>query len=613
MSDTRLVVLKFGGSVLRDEASLGSAVHEIYRWRRDGWRTLAVVSALAGRTDELLARASRLGLDADSRARAALAAGGELESAALLAALLERAGVPAACLPAGLRARGPVSDAVPVAAGIGRLRAALGRLGVVVCPGFIAHDHRGETVLLGRGGSDLTALCLAKALGAKRCILIKDVDGLYDRDPALPGPPAVRYETAGWDDALATDGSIIQHKAIRFAQRHRLGFELGTLNATAWTRIGDHPARAGRPTAHQAPLRVGILGHGTVGGGVARLLAADARRFTLAGVAVRDPSRHELPAPLVGDPLGLAGSDVDVVVEVMGGVDVAREAVAAALRRGVAVVTANKDLLSAHGGELAALADRHGGRLLASAAVGGSVPVLEAIGRPGSAPLVELSGVLNGTANFVLEACEAGSSLAVAIAEARRLGYAEADTARDLDGRDAAAKLCAAAQQAGGPPLAERDVLRQPVVGAALRPGMRQVASMVRDGDSWRAQVCLAPLAPDSLLRRARAAQNVVIIRRDDGSQEILHGGGAGRWPTAESVVGDLWQLLRERASVADEDRPGCRDAGPEEIDGLMSGQNALTTPIEARPPSLSMSKVYSAVTRRLRRDRRLTAIVNDS
>ena len=136
---------------------------------------------------------------------------------------------------------------------------------------------------------------------------------------------------------------------------------------------------------------------------------------------------------------------------------------------------------------------------------------------------------------------------------------------------------------------------------------------MVRDGDSWRAQVRLAPISPGSLLRRARAAQNVVIIRRDDGSQEILHGGGAGRWPTAESVVGDLWQLIRERASVADEDRPGCRDAGPEEIDGLMSGQNALTTPIEARPPSLSMSKVYSAVTRRLRRDRRLTATVNDS
>ncbi|MBK7190559.1 MAG: hypothetical protein IPH86_18285 [bacterium] len=358
---------------------------------------------------------------------------------------------------------------------------------------------------------------------------------------------------------------------------------------------------------------MGILGHGTVGGGVARLLAADARRFTLVGVAVRDPSRHGLPAPLVGDPLGLAGSDVDVVVEVMGGVDVAREAVATALRRGVAVVTANKDLLSAHGGELAALADRHGGRLLASAAVGGSVPVLEAIGRPGSAPLVELSGVLNGTANFVLEACEAGSSLAVAISEARRLGYAEADTARDLDGRDAAAKLCAAALQAGGPPLAERDVLRQPIVGSALRPGMRQVASMVRDGASWRAQVCLAPISPDSPLRRARAAQNVVIIRRDDGSQEILHGGGAGRWPTAESVVGDLWQLIRERASTADEVRPGCMAAGPDGVDWRKSRQKALTTPIEARPVSLSMSKVYSAVTRRLRRVSRLTAAVNDS
>ena len=85
MNNAPLIILKFGGSVLRDEASLGGAVHEVYRWRRDGWRVVAVVSALAGRTDELLARANRLGLDEQSHARAEMAAGGERESAALLA------------------------------------------------------------------------------------------------------------------------------------------------------------------------------------------------------------------------------------------------------------------------------------------------------------------------------------------------------------------------------------------------------------------------------------------------------------------------------------------------------------------------------------------------
>lgn len=550
MSYPGLVVLKFGGSVLRDEESLADAVHEVYRWRREGWRVLAVVSALAGRTDELLARADRLGLPAGSHARAAIAGGGEQESAALLAALVERAGVPCACLPAGIRARGPASDGRPAGVRTGRLRAALDRHGVVVCPGYVARDARGEAMLLGRGGSDLTALCLAHALGAARCILVKDVDGLYDRDPAQPGGGARRYLDAGWDDALATDGSIIQHKAVRFARAHGVGFELGTLNATAWTRIGAHATRlapAGTG-ARSRPLRVALLGHGSVGGGVARLLAAQPGRFRLVGIAVHDPAGHAgAPAAVTGDALALAGGDIDVVVELAGGTGVARAAVEAALRRGLPVVTANKDLLASHGAQLFDLARRHGGRLLASAAVGGSVPVLEALARPGAAPVVSLAGVLNGTANFVLERSERGDDLAGALAEARRLGLAEADPRRDLDGRDAAAKLCAVALASGdGPPLREEDVRREPITASALRPGLRQVAALERHGDAWRARVRLEAPASTSPFLRTTGAGNAVRLCRADGSIEWLRGAGAGRWPTAEAVMADLWQLARE-------------------------------------------------------------------
>lgn len=585
MSDPGLVILKFGGSVLRDEASLGGAVHEVYRWRRDGRRVLAVVSALAGRTDELLARASRLGLGAASRARAALAAGGELESAALLAALLERSGVPAACLPAGIVAHGPGHDATPVATRTRLLRDALARLGVVVCPGYIAADTRGETVLLGRGGSDLTALCLAQALGAGRCILVKDVDGLYDRDPALAGPAARRYLAAGWDDALATDGSIIQHKAVRFAQRHRLGFELGALNATGWTRIGAERARTCPAAARPVPLRVAVLGHGVVGGGVARLLADDPARFTLVGVAARDPGRHRAPVPVCARPHDLLRDDIDAVVEVMGGTGQAFAVVAAALERGLSVVTANKDLMAAHGARLQALAAAHGGRLLASAAVGGALPVLESLARPGAAPLAALTGVLNGTANYVLEQLDAGRSLGSALAEARRLGFAEADPSRDLDGRDAAAKLCTAALACGAR-LREDDVEREPLTEGGWRPGLRQVATLRQRRGSWRASVRLVRPAPRSALGRAEGGQNIVVIRRQDGSIETLRGAGAGRWPTAEAVFGDLWQLARGTNEAA----PGPW-AGPGAANGQgQATQNALTTPSAARPVEASLS-----------------------
>src|SRR5688572_18183248 len=282
MPGNRLIVLKFGGSVLRDESTLRLAVHEIYRWRRRGWRVAAVVSAFAGRTDELLRRATGRpqadpclndtlvhhrsrrrpgrGLThqnandpwhadtADPHATAALVATGELHSAGLLGLHLDRAGIRAAVLwpmSFDLTAQGPPLDADPVSLDRGRLERALRQHGVVVIPGYVAQDAEGRPVALGRGGSDLTALFIAQALCAEKCRLVKDVDGLYDRDPSLAAPLAAcppvsgglrdrtgggaasgtagdcphRYATATFADALATDGSIIQHKAVRFAER----------------------------------------------------------------------------------------------------------------------------------------------------------------------------------------------------------------------------------------------------------------------------------------------------------------------------------------------------------------------------------------------------------
>jgi homoserine dehydrogenase len=257
MRGSPLIVLKFGGSVLIDESTLRLAVHEIYRWRRQNHRVVAVVSALAGVTDELLRRCARVGGPPAPASVAALVSTGELQSAALLALHLGRAGLSATVLTPGaitLVAIGPALDASPIDVNAAPLERALARDGVVVIPGYVAQDADGRTCVLGRGGSDLTALFLAHRLQADCCRLVKDVDGLYERDPAEPGPPPRRYAVASWSDALATDGTIVQHKAVRFAAAYALEFELGRLNDGVPTRIGPgptafHPATRGTAVA----------------------------------------------------------------------------------------------------------------------------------------------------------------------------------------------------------------------------------------------------------------------------------------------------------------------------------------------------------------------------
>jgi homoserine dehydrogenase len=255
-----LTVLKFGGSVLRDEADLGTAVQEVRRWLGAGGRVVAVVSAFDGTTDRLLtqARGYVANAESDAAATALLLATGELTTASLLTLALHREGVGAAVLnPAAidLRTDGRGVDANPVRVDADAIRRALASTPVVVVPGFIGVDDARQFTLLGRGGSDLTALFLAHELGAGRCRLIKDVDGLYDRDPAVHGRLARKYETLPWDGALTLDGRIIQHKAIRFARDRRLAFEVGAFGRENATSVGEVDARfaKGWTDSQQAP------------------------------------------------------------------------------------------------------------------------------------------------------------------------------------------------------------------------------------------------------------------------------------------------------------------------------------------------------------------------
>jgi homoserine dehydrogenase len=564
MPGERVIVLKFGGSVLADESSLESVVHEIYRWRRDGWQVVAVVSAFAGTTDRLIARAGELCPEAERETLAALVSLGEYESAAALIAVLDRAGTPATLLmpgAIGLQADGPADDASPVGLDTDTLRAALRRTGVAVVPGFIGHGPTGQPVVLGRGGSDLTAISIAARLGA-RCRLVKDVDALYEHDPKKPGPRPRRFAVANYADELKLDPSVIQHKAVRFAQSLGLAFELTGLNGTNPTVISAQPTRFAPFPEPSSTLRVALLGFGAVGQGVFHHLSR-LPGVEVTAVALRDPEKaREINPPtsiITTDPVAAASSGVDLVIEVIGGTTIAGDAVEAALRSGAHVVTANKALLADRWAQLHTLAKTNGVTLTGSASVGGGVPMLEALTSREGHAVRAVRGVLNGTTNFVLSQIAKGVTASEAIEDAQRRGYAEADPSGDIDGHDAANKLCVIARTLGvalTPDAVARDVFTPANLQAAAELGspdavVRQIASIDLDRPAQTA-VQLVAVEPGDPLFDVPGERNACVVTWDDGFVQPVRGRGAGRWPTSESVLADVLCLLRQQAEQAE-------------------------------------------------------------
>jgi homoserine dehydrogenase len=553
----RVIVVKLGGSVLTDREALRRAVHEIYRWYREGWRVVAVPSALAGETDRRLREAHQTSTRASANAVASAIALGETESAAALGLALDRAGVPARVLSPGaieFRADGPPLDATPRSVRTGPIERALDA-GVCIVPGFLAIGPTGETVTLGRGGSDLSALFLAHRLGADRCRLVKDVDGLYERDPALPGPRPRRFASIAWDEALQLDGSIVQHKAIRFARDHGLAFEVGPFNGRVATVVGPERSVFDADADSGDPVRIALLGLGTVGAGVYHLLSALPGAEVVA-VAVRDAAKAHAagidPDIVTADPVDAATRGAAIVIEALGGTDTAREVIAAALESGAHVVTANKAVIAAHGPALASLAASRGSRVIASASVGGSVPVLERIRFAEGPRPIGVRGVLNATTNFVLDRVRCGDALHDAIAAAQRAGLAEADPTRDLDGRDAADKLVVLARLLGHDGLSTVSIPRDPLsadrIGCATVDGRiaRQVATLDLRKGSPTAAVRIVGVSPGDPLFDVPGEHNAIAISWDDGTESVVRGRGAGRWATAESVVGDVLELIRD-------------------------------------------------------------------
>ena len=321
---------------------------------------------------------------------------------------------------------------------------------------------------------------------------------------------------------------------------------------------------------------IGIAGFGTVGGGVLSILKKHAgdiearlgARIVVRRVAVRDVEKEravELPRSLVTTRLADLVEDpsVQVVVELIGGVDVAFDLVSAALQRGKHVVTANKALLAARGDEIFRMARSKGVDIYYEGAVCGGVPVIRTLREALASDRINaLHGIVNGTTNFILtEMAERGTTLAAALAEAQRLGFAEADPTLDVSGGDAAQKLCVLAQLAFGARLAPAEVLTEGIM--ALTPedfrwgkefgyALKLLAVARRcpleagaTREAIEARVHPSFIPQGSLLAGVRGAMNAVVLQSEALGSSMLYGQGAGSMPTGSAVVSDIIDLTR--------------------------------------------------------------------
>ena len=288
-------------------------------------------------------------------------------------------------------------------------------------------------------------------------------------------------------------------------------------------------------------LRIGLIGWGTVGSAAGELIADGPLPLTLACVAVRNRERDGLPkdVPIVGPEEAL---DVDIVVELAGGVDGPRAWARAALDRGTPYVTANKALLATHGAELAELARRRSAALLASASVGGGTPMIETTAHmAATGGIARLRGVVNATTTFILSAMGRGETYDDALADAQASGYAEADPSFDVDGHDAAQKLAILASVAWGRWRPESDVTTAGIVGHPVGGG--EVVRLVADAtpDTLAVPKLLDVADP---LAVTEGVESMLEIATRDGATVRVSGPGAGGRATAGAVYADLGRLV---------------------------------------------------------------------
>ncbi|MFN9630281.1 MAG: homoserine dehydrogenase [Cyanobacteriota bacterium] len=324
-------------------------------------------------------------------------------------------------------------------------------------------------------------------------------------------------------------------------------------------------------------IGVGLLGLGTVGAGVAGILATPEGRHPLVGqlalrrVAVRDPSRPRSvavdPALLCADPEAVVDDPaVEIVVEVMGGLEPARSLILRAIAAGKPVVTANKAVIARHGEEIAAAAAQRGVYVLIEAAVGGGIPIIEPLKQSlGGNRIQRVSGIINGTTNYILtRMAEEGAAYGAVLADAQRLGYAEADPAADVEGHDAADKIAILAGLAFGGPvpraaiatqgidrLEARDVTYAAQLGYVVKllavaervDGLVGAEALPDGALPLDVRVHPTLLPRQHPLAGVHGVNNAILVEGDPVGQVMFFGPGAGAGPTASAVVADILNI----------------------------------------------------------------------
>ena len=325
-------------------------------------------------------------------------------------------------------------------------------------------------------------------------------------------------------------------------------------------------------------IGIGLLGLGTVGAGVAEILQTPDGRHPLVAdlalkrVAVRDLNRPrpiELPSEILcTDPEAVVQDPaVDIVVEVMGGLEPARSLILAAIAAGKPVVTANQAVIARHGEEIAAAAAEKGVYVLIEAAVGGGIPIIEPLKQSlGGNRIQRVSGIINGTTNYILSRmADEGAAYAEVLADAQRLGYAEADPAADVGGGDAADKIAILSGLAYGGPIERAAIPTEGIdrldgcdVNYAEQLGyvVKLVAQAKNLGTASDGTVQLdvrvSPtlLPKDHPLAGVHGVNNAILVEGDPVGRVMFYGPGAGSGPTASAVVADILNIAGIRAAT---------------------------------------------------------------
>ena len=314
---------------------------------------------------------------------------------------------------------------------------------------------------------------------------------------------------------------------------------------------------------------------GVVGGGVAQVVESKRAHLerligcpvAIESALVRDTSKPravELPNGVIAtDPaLVLENPAVDIVVEVMGGENPARDYILAALSRRKHVVTANKEVIARHGFSIRKYAERQSARLLFEAAVAGGTPIIAPLTRDLAAnDVVTIHGIINGTTNYILTRMERdGANFDDALAEAQRLGYAEADPTNDVEGIDAAYKLAILATLGFREPVTDADVFHEGITRLTARDFQyaRELGYAIKllgiasaNGGALQARVHPAFVRQDAMIAKVDGVLNAVEVQTDLAGKLLFHGAGAGALPTASAVIADIVEVARDIASGA--------------------------------------------------------------